>query len=74
MTMIKLGFAASLVVMGAKGLKVGVIADPHYNPYFNPLASVDDNCTGPISNQITKYAPVGQYGCDIGPDAFDLML
>lgn len=56
----------------ASSLKVGVISDPHYNPYFDPTVSDDDNCTD--TSNSSDFGPIGRYGCDMGPDMFDLML
>lgn len=53
-------------------MKVGVISDPHYNPYYAPYTSAN-NCIG-NSGASEVYAPIGRYGCDSGPQVVDMLI
>lgn len=66
-------FIPSLLIVAATAYKIGVISDPHYNPLYDPNGASDNNCTGP-SSKSSDYAPLGRYGCDMGPDMFDILL
>jgi hypothetical protein len=58
--------AAFIAVQGALAFKIGVISDPHYNKFYNPNASIDDNCIATVSDP-DGYAPIGRYECDASP-------
>lgn len=73
MTLLKF-MPALVAVAAAANFQIGVISDPHYNPYYDPIALVDDNCILVSSSVSDDFAPIGRYGCDMGPEMFDLML
>jgi hypothetical protein len=68
-TIIALVIAASVA---ARNFKVGVVSDPHYNKYYNPLGSTDDNCIETVESK-SDY-PVGRYECDNSPAMFHLLM
>jgi hypothetical protein len=57
----------------AKSLKIGVVSDPHYNVNYDPTTA-SNNCKSSTTIAADVYAPIGRYGCDTGPEMFDIML
>jgi hypothetical protein len=59
--------------------KVAIVNDLHFDPFFNPAASTQDDCRGPnpfdlLNIKDTAFAPYGRYGCDVSPTLTNLLL
>jgi hypothetical protein len=65
---------AALASAYAYGLKVGVIADLHTNPDYNPTISVDYDCVKSSEATTAVAAPLCRYGCDSSTALINVML
>jgi hypothetical protein len=65
---------AALATATAYGLKVGVIADLHTNPYYDPTISADYDCVKQQGATTDVVAPLCRYGCDSSTSLINVML
>lgn len=65
---------AALATATAYGYKIGVIADLHTNPNYNPNISANYDCVQQSGATTDVAAPLGRYGCDSSTALIDIML
>jgi predicted MPP superfamily phosphohydrolase len=68
------GVVAALAVPIAHGLKIGVIADLHFDPFYDPTTSADTWCENNLESIPDVSAPIGRHGCDPNFALIEVML